>query len=174
MAILRSKKNTVDRPCKIFKRSSRLIIAVSGERRPFKPSELFYISSGQNSTMPRTLLEFNGFQRKTTYSKKYGTRLKGWFKKPLGSKLYLRLSEVGLYHPEMCRFSNIKSMIISYKIGTGFWKTEDAIPFIKYIHNCVEFKLDYSSEIKDIKSALNIENTLHELTLEEALNILYE
>lgn len=131
--------------------SDRLVVQFPSQ----KGWKYLYRSSGVNSGRKNTWFPFGGIQKRDYSPKFSGTRKKGWFKKPNGYKIQ-NFFETNLPSSVSTkgidRFGCIKDMILSEKIGGGWWETQEAEPFRKILQSLPDYNSSFSSEIAFIRS----------------------
>lgn len=171
----RKSQKTIKKPFfKVLKYYHRLMVELD-QVKSKRSKRMFYRSTGICSKLKDTWFPCRGIQAKKTA--RYPL---GWIKKPIGESVNFFLHKNLCKHDSfLCirdfageRFGTLENMVISAKIGGGFWQENtDVLEFLK-THKLWQNK-DLNKDIVRIQSAIMNEGNLKNLDLEEALKELY-
>jgi hypothetical protein len=141
-------------------------------KSPVSNGKYFYKSTGFCSKNPGTWFPCTGISKQ--FPANFPGNVNGWIMKPVCKvKIPWHLKVICIGSNIIERFDNLESMVISYKIGGGFWDSigQDAIALKNFLENTPEYRKDHEEIIKkilnDSKLAINVD-------LKEAINLLKE
>lgn len=128
----------------------RIIVSLPGNRG----KRCMYKSTGMSSGLAETWFPCLGVSKSNPYIK--GENSVGWIVKPkVRFTLPVNIQLASIFGSLLERFDTIDSMVISLKIGGGFWAQDTNLSRMvrEYLVNRVEYNIDHSQIIDYILRA---------------------